>query len=288
MTPKGFTDDPRRDVPLKTVFGLNHPWEQDFSKREALEALAIVSRYSEQGHLSATTPTIAWYEDSRLMLKIQAPTTAIDIVDQLIEQTYPSGVYDDEEIIGGQHSPPERIEGLTPAEQAFMLADRQIQQEESDIREASEQRITQLPIQLPEPQRPQRVRRTKAEVQRAEATEDPDTPSELADLLDRDPHFESFVRSFVGRAETGTRFTEPEEAEQWRSADEREATEYCEVCDKFYPPGTHSHEAQLSQYDDELSPEWNEQDPFDEVLDPAWLQDQDSPLEDDDIFYQGA
>ena len=278
--------DDRRNVPLKTVLGLNHPWEQDFSKREALEALAMIARYSEQGYLSATAPTIAWYEDSRLRLNIELPRNVIDIIDSLIEYTYPSF-----EGPGGPVYHEEIIEGLTPAEQAFMLADRQIQQEESDIREASEQRITQLPIELPEPQRPQRVRRTKAEVQREQVTEDRGSSSELADLLDKDPHFESFVRQYIQKAETGTRFTEPEEAEQWRSADERSATEYCEECDKFYEPGTHSHQSDVlsPHYDpygagDVLSPAWNEPDPFDEVLDPQWLEEQEYS-EDEDTFY---
>jgi len=98
----------RRDVRLTYVLDMQHPWEHDFNKHEASDALKMLTKTAvyDSGY-SQVPVTIGWYEDNKLRLQMRLPTNVIDIIEQLIEHTHPSEEYDKEYLIGGQHAPPE-------------------------------------------------------------------------------------------------------------------------------------------------------------------------------------
>ena len=102
----------RRDVRLTYVLDIQHPWEHDFNKHEASDALKMLTKTAVYDSGYSELPlTIGWYEDNKLRLQMRLPTNFIDIIEQLIEHTYPSEEYNEEYLIGGQHAPPEHRSG---------------------------------------------------------------------------------------------------------------------------------------------------------------------------------
>ena len=245
----------RENVSLRHVLDMQHPWEHDFTTREALEAVNMAARYSEAGYLSKDSPTIGWYEGKRLNLKMELPTTVIDIVDQLIEMVYPSGVYNEEETIGGQFIPP--IPETTP-ERAYREHSEQFEKEyvAPVFREKPETlRITQLPSHEDLDQ-PWTVRAKEAEEQEQEDrkrrlasrrmySESYGTFKKETDPVthERGGYEESAGEYFeTTLGEIPAEVIEAEEGEEDASG-ERYQTEliYCPECDAYYKPGAHSH-----------------------------------------------
>ena len=242
----------RRDISLKYVMDIQHPWEHDFPKYKALEAINHVARHSPEGYLTQSAPTIGWYEDKRLNLKMNVPTTTIDIVDQLIELVAPSGVYDDEEIIGGQFIPPE-----TPAERSYREHSEQFEATYTPpvIREKP-LRITQLPShedlseshesrakEAASERLADRARRLAQSRMYSESygkfkKESDDITHDVGGFEDLpEEYFEQDIT--LGQR---SRIQELEEGEE-DAGGERYSTdlEYCPECDAYYQPGTHIH-----------------------------------------------
>jgi len=184
---------------------------------------------------------------------MELPTTTIDIVDQLIEMVYPSGIYNEEETIGGQFIPP--VPETTP-ERAYREHSEQFEKEYvAPVFHEKPERITQLPSHE-DLEQPWVVRAKEAAIKQEEDRKrrlagrrlysesygtfkketDPVTHERGGYEEGAEDYFESIL------SEIPSEVLEAEEGEEDASGERYQTDlEYCPQCDAYYKPGTHTH-----------------------------------------------